>query len=272
VKVLLQQPGRVTTRLLWLAGEVAFTAASFPFRCWFRPSAGALARLAAWLQNHSRRVLRIFNTRLELRGPIPSQGLLVCNHLSYLDILVLAASTPAVFVSKREVRSWPVFGWFARMAGTVFVHRERRSHVAHVTDQIDAALRSGALVVLFPEGTSSNGQTILPFKSALLEPAMRTAHPLWAGLIQYELDDGDVGEEVCYWKDMTLAPHLLNLLGKEMVRASVQFARFSGHPANRKDLARQLHATALGLLQNRPALVDNKVRETSPELLLHAES
>jgi len=99
--------------------------------------------------------------------------------------------------------------------------------------------------VLFPEGTSSDGQTVLPFKSSLLEPAARQTYPLSAGLIQYELVDGDVSEEVCYWKDMTLVPHLINLCGKRAVQASVHFNHLREGNADRKQLARQLHAEVL---------------------------
>jgi hypothetical protein len=101
------------------------------------------------------------------------------------------------------------------------------------------------LVVLFPEGTSSDGRSVLPFKSALLAPAARETHPLAAGFIQYELENGDVGEEVCYWKDMTLFPHLINLLSNRRVRSSVRFAQLQEGSPNRKELARQLHAEVL---------------------------
>ena len=106
-------------------------------------------------------------------------------------------------------------------------------------------MQTGALVVLFPEGTSSDGKTVLPFKSSLLEPAIRQAHPLSAGLIEYALEDGDVGHEVCYWKDMTLVPHLINLCSKRAVQASVHFTQLREGNADRKQLARQLHAEVL---------------------------
>ena len=111
--------------------------------------------------------------------------------------------------------------------------------------EIENALQTGSLVVLFPEGTSSDGHTVLPFKSSLLEPAAQQATPLSAGLIQYALDDGDVGEEVCYWKDMTLVPHLINLCSKRAVQASVRFKQLREGNADRKQLARQLHAEVL---------------------------
>ena len=119
--------------------------------------------------------------------------------------------------------------------------------VGRVNDEIQAALNQGALVVLFPEGASSNGQTVLPFKSALLEPAAQPAHPLSVGAIQYTIEDGDVGDEVCYWGDHTFFPHLLNLLGKRAVRATVRFAPVQRTGADRKQLARQLRGEILRL-------------------------
>lgn len=101
------------------------------------------------------------------------------------------------------------------------------------------------MVVLFPEGTSSDGETVLPFKSSLLEPAARQTHPLAAGCLRYEFGDGDVIEEVCYWKDMTLVPHLINLCSKRAVQSSVQFNCLREGSADRKQLARQLHAEVL---------------------------
>ena len=87
---------------------------------------------SSWLQWCSRRTLRVFSVEFESRGPLPPAGLLVCNHLTYLDILVLVALTPAVFVSKAEVQNWPVFGWFAKRSGTLFVDRTRRSDVTRM--------------------------------------------------------------------------------------------------------------------------------------------
>ena len=110
-------------------------------------------------------------------------------------------------------------------------------------DEITAALGAGVLVVLFPEGTSSGGESVLPFKSSLLEPATRQSHSLTAGHLRYDLRDGNASEEVCYWKDMTLLPHLINLLSK----ASVRFTRIGRGSTNRKELARQLHSEVLRL-------------------------
>ena len=123
MKSWLNHPLRVTGRLSWLGAELLMSAFGYAIHCAFRPQDSLPAIRAMWLQNTSRRLLRVFRIEIKSAGDIPSSGLLVCNHLSYLDILVLSALAPCVFVAKREVKSWPVFGWFAKLGGTVFVHR-----------------------------------------------------------------------------------------------------------------------------------------------------
>lgn len=113
--------------------------------------------------------------------------------------------------------------------------------------EIEAALADGALVVVFPEGTSSNGETVLPFRTSLLEPAARGAHDITAAWIHYDLADGDARQEVCYWGNHRFLPHALNLLGKKSVRATVRFGQFQRATNDRKELAKYLHAAVLGL-------------------------
>ena len=243
-----RHPLRVTGRFLRLAGALSAAAFDFLFHRVFRPKSLTPAVRALWVQRHARRILKtIFKLEASVEGPVPARGLLVSNHLGYLDIFVLASLAPAVFVAKREIKSWPVVGWLAQMGGTLFVNRERRAQVSRVNDQIEAALNRGALVVLFPEGTSSNGRTVLPFKSSLLEPAARTAHPLSVGAIQYAIRDGDVGDEVCYWGGHTFFPHLLHLLGQRAIRATIRFAPVERTGADRKQLAQQLRGEILRL-------------------------
>ncbi len=250
MKGLRQHPFRVTGRLIWFGSEVLLSWFDFLFRCLFCAKNSRRRARAAWLQRICRRVLRIFQSEIQTAGTIPSRGLLICNHLSYLDILVLSSLTPSIFVAKREVKSWPVMGMLAQLGGTVFIDRQRRTHVGEVNEEIETALNDGALVVIFPEGTSSDGKTILPFKSSLLEPATQQKHPLAAGCIQYTLADGDAGAEVCYWGDAVFLPHLLNLLSKRSICATVRFARIQNHSMDRKELAQQLHAVVLGLKTN----------------------
>lgn len=240
-------PLRVFGRLLWLAGTLLAAGFDFLLHNAFRPAKSTPAARALWVQRSARRILRVFNLKPRVAGPVPIRGLLISTHLSYLDILVISSVTPAVFVSKAEVKSWPVLGWLVRLGGTVFVNRERRTHVGRVNDEIETALDQGVLVVLFPEGTSSDGSTVLPFKSSLLEPAAQCAHPLAIGCIHYALDDGDAGTEICYWGDHALFPHLLNLLSKRAVRGAVRFGTFQRTGTDRKQLAMELRGAILRL-------------------------
>jgi 1-acyl-sn-glycerol-3-phosphate acyltransferase len=195
---------------------------------------------AAWLHAWCRFACRVLGIRLTTRGSMPSSGLLVCNHLSYLDIVVLSAIQPCVFVAKRDVATWPLFGWLAHAAGTIFVDRERRFSSVKAVDVVQDAIAGGSVVVLFPEGTSSDGSTVLQFKSALLESAVQLRCPVAAASIDYALDDGSVADEVCYWRDMTLVPHLLNLLFKREIRANYSFSPTEIRAGNRKQIAYEL--------------------------------
>lgn len=266
----MDHPLRLVGRLIWLTAEFLLVGADF---LWVVIRAGGLPTIdarARWLQRGSRRVLRVFQAELDVSGQVPSRGLLVCNHLSYLDILALSAVAPSIFVAKLDVRQWPVFGWFARLGGTLFADREHRAQVGPLMHALRAVLDQGALVVLFPEGTSSDGQTVLPFKSALLEPATSCAYPLSVSAIGYRLEDGDVGEEVCYWKDMTFMPHLLNLLSKRRVWVSLRFSRFTQVRSDRKQLARQLRSEILGLGESAafPLKCDSAARPVSASIKL----
>jgi len=195
---------------------------------------------AEWLHRWCSFACGVLGVRLTVRGSMPRSGLLVCNHLSYLDIIVLSAIRPCVFVAKRDVAAWPLFGWMARAAGAIFVDRRRRVAAGGVVNLMREAIASGSLVVLFAEGTSSDGSSVLPFKPALLEPALQPGCPITAGALDYFLPRGSVADEVCYWRDMTLVPHLLNLLTKPEIRSTVSFARIETRGGNRKEVAHEL--------------------------------
>ena len=196
---------------------------------------------AAWLHAWCRFACRVLGIRLTRQGAMPSSGLLVSNHLSYLDIIVLSSIRPCVFVAKRDVANWPLFGWLAHAAGAIFVDRKRRFLSDNAVDLIREAIAGGTVVVLFPEGTSSDGSAVLPFKSALLESVVRLRCPVGSASVDYGLDNGSVADEVCYWRDMTLVPHLLNLFFKREIRANYSFSPAQVRSGNRKEIARELH-------------------------------
>ena len=207
------------------------------------PFVGRSKRLharTAWLHRWSRFACRVLGIRVTTRGSMPQSGVLVCNHLSYLDVVVLSSIGPCVFVAKRDVAAWPLFGWLAHAAGTIFVDRERRLASADVVDLVREAIAGGSLVVLFPEGTSSDGSTVLPFKSSLLESAVQLRCPVAAAAIEHALEDGSVADEVCYWRDMTLLPHLLNLFSKREIRSKCSLSLPKIRAGDRKEIAAEL--------------------------------
>jgi 1-acyl-sn-glycerol-3-phosphate acyltransferase len=166
----------------------------------------------------------LIGIRIETIGrPVRDRGVLIAaNHTSYLDIVILAAVIPVCFVAKSEVAGWPFFGLLARLARTVFVERERRSRTAEQRDRIRERLEEGDTIVLFPEGTSSDGNRVLEFKSALLSSAdgMVTANDgaqrrviVQPVSVAYtRLHGMPLGREMrpfyAWYGDMDLVPHL----------------------------------------------------------------
>lgn len=249
---------RSAWRAVWLGGEILLAAFRFGWASILCGGAAPLRFRARCLQASCRRILRVFDADLRVGGTPPNRGLLVCNHLSYLDILVIGATTPCIFVSKGDVRRWAVFGWIAARAGTLFVRRERRTDVARMAQEIRMALSEEVLVVLFPEGTSTGGSTVLPFKSALLGAVEATGHSTASAAIAYHLGDGDTAEEVCYWKDMTLIPHLWNLLGRRSLRAALEFGVAKAvNQEDRKTAALRLHSDVLELKRSLDATLQS---------------
>jgi len=146
------------------------------------------------------------------------------------------------------VKGWPVFGWFAQLAGTRFIDRKRRSDVVRVADDIAPALEAGINVVLFLEGTSSDGSKVLPFKASLLEPAVRGSLPVTSAAIGYKAPEGhSAAMEICWWGDMTLAPHLINVFSLQHIDAYLAWGEAISASEDRKALALDLQSRVSAL-------------------------
>ena len=182
------------------------------------------ARRAIWVHDSFARLAR----RLSLVPTVSpaasaeGAGLLISNHLSYLDIMVYAAVRPLRFVAKFEVRRWPLVGILASLGGTIFIERERSLQVGQVAQQIEQSLREGVPVLLFPEGTSSDGSSVLPFRPPLFDPAIRAGACVTAAAIRYHADDA-AEEEVTYWGNMVFLPHAFRTLCLRGLAAQVTF-------------------------------------------------
>ena len=192
---------------------------------------------------------RIFGMTIEVLGEMRHARplLFACNHSSYLDIMVLASLTEGSFVAKQEVASWPFFGLLARLQRTIFVVRDRR-HAAAQRDEITERLAAGDVLFFFPEGTSNDGNRVLPFKSALFAVAREeidgkplTVQPV--SIAYVALDGMPLGRFLrpfyAWYGDMDLAPHLWRVAALGNPTVVVEFHPPAPHEAfaSRKTLA-----------------------------------
>ena len=202
------------------------------FRYWLMrlSGRGSLERRAQWLQQTCRRVLRSIDVECEIQGTVPTRGLVVSNHLSYLDIVILSAAMPCFFVAKAEIDKWPYFGKAARVGGTLFINRSSLASAEKVAAMIGERLRLPVPVLFFPEGTSTDG-TMLRFRSRLFEPAVKAGAPVTAAAVRYVIEDGTPERELCWYGDEAFAPHMLKTLRTKGFRAQLWF----GEPRSYQD-------------------------------------
>ncbi len=202
----------------------------------------ALERRALWLQASARSILISLGIESQVEGQPPACGLVVSNHLSYLDILIISAAMPCFFVAKMEIDSWPYFGKAARTGGTIFLDRSSRASAKSVAEQISERLELPVPVLLFPEGTSTDGAQVLRFHSRLIDPATAAGAPITAAAVRYVVEDGDVEErELCWYGDESFATHLWKVLGVAGFSARLWF----GEPqiySDRRIAADRTHA------------------------------
>jgi 1-acyl-sn-glycerol-3-phosphate acyltransferase len=193
----------------------------------------------------ARGVARILCMRITSEGTPPRGGfLLVANHLSYVDVILLLATCNVVLLSKAEVKHWPVLGLLARTTGTLFVDRSRKSDLPRAIATVEGALARGFGVVVFPEATSSDGSGILPFKPSLFSVAERLPEGVYWAVLRYETNEPDAhaSDVVCWWGDMTFGPHFLRILRLRGFRAHVVFGPAPIRASDRKLLSAAVRA------------------------------
>jgi len=208
----------------------------------------ARAGRARELHRLSRALLDVLGVRVEVTGEVPmGAGIVVSNHVSFADILVISAVRPVVFVAKSEVAAWPMVGRVARASGTLFIDRGRRADVVRVNDAVRLALEAGMLVVLFPEGTSSCGTSVLPFRSSLLQPAIECGFPVVPAWVGYQKADGARFDEVAYFGERSLPDCLWALMKERDAKAQLRFGVPRRLEGSRQKAAISLHAEVSGL-------------------------
>lgn len=176
------------------------------------------------VQAWSLRALAIMGVELVVQGDRPHRGplLLVANHISWLDILVLNAARPSRFVSKADVQGWPLLGRLVAAAGTLFIEREKRRDALRVVHHLADRLRAHDVLTVFPEGTTGDGHAVLPFHANLLEAAIATDAPVLPVALGYaDTASGQRSDAPAYTGEMTLLASLWRTLGQDGLRAVV---------------------------------------------------
>jgi 1-acyl-sn-glycerol-3-phosphate acyltransferase len=217
---------------------LATTSAVFPF---VPP-----ARRRRLTQRWSRRLLALLNVQCRVTGELfahEGNVLIVANHVSWLDIVVLNALCPARFVAKAEVARWPLAGTLVRGAGTLFVERARRRDTHRVNRVVADALAQGDIVAVFPEGTTSSGETVLPFKSSLLQPIVDARGAVQPLALRYRAADGTRSTAPAYVGDDPFIASFWRVCGTPALIVDVTaLARMPAAARHRRALAREAEA------------------------------
>lgn len=255
-----------------LTGFFALTVPLMPVQALLvRFSPRAARRFPHW---YHRQVCRLMGIHLTIDGAVAQDApvLLVCNHTSWLDIPVLSAVAPLSFVAKKEVGGWPFVSSLARLQRTVFVDRNKRQAAGDAADEISTRLDDGDTIVLFAEGTSSDGNRVLPFKTSLFgavrtdttganRTVVQTAAIVYTHLHGVPLGRAD-RPRVGWYGDMEMQAHAWGVLKSGPLAVTIQVSApvLLESFAGRKELAltseRAVRKAVLGLLRGRPGSVD----------------
>jgi 1-acyl-sn-glycerol-3-phosphate acyltransferase len=211
------------------------------------------ARRRACVRWWSGKLLRIAGVSARLEGDPPRDGeaaaMIAANHISWLDIFAISSFRATRFIAKSEVRDWPLAGWVAERAGTIFIRRERRRDTARINEHVHAALAEGDRVGLFPEGTTSEGDRLQRFHSSLFEPAVANAALVHPCAIRYRHADGSPCRAVAYVGELSFMHSMGLVLRQRGVVVTVSFAPpidTAGLP--RREIAARAHRAVAMLL------------------------
>jgi 1-acyl-sn-glycerol-3-phosphate acyltransferase len=179
-------------------------------------------------QAWAHKLLRILNITLDIRGATPDEDArnlyVVANHISWLDIFVINAAQPSRFVAKSEIRDWPIAGRLCEAAGTLFVHRTRRSDTSRINREIHDALALGDAIAIFPEGTTTRGDRLLKFHTALFEPAVVNAASVAPVALHYRLSSGETAAAVAFVGETSFGQSLSAIIAEKKLIAEITFA------------------------------------------------
>ncbi len=181
--------------------------------------------------------------KIEVVGTPPQPPFfLVFNHLGYVDIAAIRAVTEGIFVAKGEIENWFLAGKIIRDMGTIFINRTNRRDIPRAGAKIIEHIKNGEGVIIFPEGTSTRGEKVLPFNSSFLEFAAAVNLPVSFASVSYKTSgiDENASDAVCWWNDISFGAHLWKLFRLKEFTATITFGNAPIQNPNRKQLATEL--------------------------------
>jgi 1-acyl-sn-glycerol-3-phosphate acyltransferase len=203
----------------------------------------------------SRQLLQLLLIEIEAADPALlgiEKGLLVANHVSFIDIFAINALLPSGFVAKSDVAGWPLIGWMSRHNDTVFIERGSRKAAHQTQQQMLSVLASGQRLAIFPEGTTTAGDGVLPFHGALFQGAIDAAVPVSVLAIEYIDGNGSPTAAPAYIDDIDLLDCLVNIISCGGIRVRITLAaRFLPPLQDRRHLAHQAHQAVAAALRTR---------------------
>ncbi len=230
-------------RALWRLLRVSLHLAQALLRCAvlfpFLDEAARLRQVQRWCRG----LLRCLGVALHAGGAAARAGpvLVVANHVSWLDIPAIIAVHPVRFVSKADVKHWPLLGWLVGCGGTLFIERERKRDAMRVVHQMAEALGAGAALAVFPEGTTADGHALLPFHANLLQAAISAGAPVQPVALRYADALSPISPAAAYVGDTSLLHSLWNVVSAPGLRVSVQvLPPQDARGAERRVLAQQV--------------------------------
>lgn len=232
-RLLLLVPGTVFLETFLLLGQFILVMAT-PLRLRWRNFV---------VQTWARMVAMIMNLKVLAKGRPPGPPFfLASNHLSYLDVIAYFTQVHCIFVAKADLADWPVFGFLARSANTLFIDRNSKKDIPRVNALIEKAIHESDGVIMFPESTSTQGREVLPFKSSLLAYAAEKNFPVSYATIHYRTGRSDPPAylAVCWWGNMTFGGHFLDMLKLSRIEATITFGSSKVQGRDRKNIAQEL--------------------------------
>ena len=217
--------------------------------------------VSRWIRNFTWLMRRILNIKITLEGDAAQLGaggyVIISNHLGYLDGIILGSLFPVIFVSKREVKGWPLVGQWTTLCGTVFINRQKKGLIPLAIKEISSKLKEGANILLFPEGAATNGERILPFQTAPFAAPLRSRATIVPVTLAYQrIEEQPVSTAnrdliYCYG-DMDFGPHFMKLAGLRQVEVRVTIqpkvdcSLYEDNSAGRKRLTEDCYNLIVG--------------------------